>query len=83
MLKISGNEGRPYSLLFRGVSFSMSYEVGVFVALQNLSPDILNSASRIYGSSSGSIIATIGLCGCDIGKGCRFLFILCLKKWNI
>lgn len=83
MLKISGKEGRPYSLLFRGVSFSMSYEAGVFVALQNLSPDILNSASRIYGSSSGSIIATIGLCGCDIGKGCRFLFILCLKKWNI
>lgn len=83
MLKISGKEGRPYSLLFRGVSFSMSYEAGVFVALQNFSPDILKSASRIYGSSSGSIIATIGLCGCDMGKGCRFLFILCLKKWNI
>uniref|UniRef100_A0A8C3YA20 PNPLA domain-containing protein n=1 Tax=Catharus ustulatus TaxID=91951 RepID=A0A8C3YA20_CATUS len=68
MLKISGKEGRPYSLLFRGVSFSMSYEAGVFVALQNFSPDVLKSASRIYGSSSGSVIATVGLCGCDMGK---------------
>ncbi|NXM88425.1 PLPL1 protein, partial [Oenanthe oenanthe] len=73
----------PYSLLFRGVSFSIPYEAGVFAALQNLSPDILKSASRIYGSSSGSIVATTGLCGCDVGKGCRFLFILCLKRWNI
>uniref|UniRef100_A0A803W962 PNPLA domain-containing protein n=1 Tax=Ficedula albicollis TaxID=59894 RepID=A0A803W962_FICAL len=56
MLKISGKEGRPYSLLFRGVSFSIPYEVGVVAALQNLSPDILKSASRIYGSSSGSIV---------------------------
>ncbi|NXC91850.1 PLPL1 protein, partial [Cercotrichas coryphoeus] len=72
----------PYSLLFRGVSFSIPYEVGVLAALQNLSPDILKSASRIYGSSSGSIVATAGLCGCDVGKGCRFLFILCLKRWN-
>uniref|UniRef100_U3JKI6 PNPLA domain-containing protein n=1 Tax=Ficedula albicollis TaxID=59894 RepID=U3JKI6_FICAL len=76
MLKISGKEGRPYSLLFRGVSFSIPYEVGVVAALQNLSPDILKSASRIYGSSSGSIVATTGLCGCDMGKGCRFFFYI-------
>ncbi|NWS84851.1 PLPL1 protein, partial [Toxostoma redivivum] len=73
----------PYSLLFRGVSFSIPYEVGVFAALRDFSPDILKSASRVYGSSSGSIVATAGLCGCDVGKGYRFLFILCLKRWNI
>ncbi|NWY73136.1 PLPL1 protein, partial [Erithacus rubecula] len=70
----------PYSLLFRGVSFSIPYEAGVFAALQNLSPDILKSASRIYGSSSGSIVATTGLCGCNVGKGCRFFFIYILSS---
>ncbi|KAL2295486.1 hypothetical protein Nmel_017899 [Mimus melanotis] len=66
MLNISGKEGRPYSLLFRGVSFWIPYEAGVFTALQDLSPDVLKSASRVYGSSSGSIVATAGLCGCDV-----------------
>ncbi|NXU89263.1 PLPL1 protein, partial [Xiphorhynchus elegans] len=59
----------PYSILFRGCSFLIEYEAGVLAALRELSPDILKSASRIYGSSSGSIVATVALCGCDIGKG--------------
>lgn len=83
MLKISGKEGRPYSILFRGGSFMVTYQTGVLSALQDLSPDIMKSAHRIYGASSGSIIATVGLCGCDVGKGYTFLFILCLKRWNI
>ncbi|NWT55632.1 PLPL1 protein, partial [Erythrocercus mccallii] len=66
----------PYSILFRGCSFLIAYESGVFCALRDLSPDIMKSASRIYGSSSGSAVATAGLCGCDMGKGYRFLFIL-------
>lgn len=82
MLKISGKEGRPYSILFRGCSFLIIYEAGVLSALRDLSPDIMKSAYRIYGSSSGSIIATAGLCGCDVGKGYTLLFILCLKRWN-
>lgn len=82
MLKISGKEGRPYSILLRGCSFLFVYEVGVFSALQDLSPDVMKSAHRIYGSSSGSVIATAGLCGCDVGKGYTLLFILCLKRWN-
>lgn len=83
MLKISGKEGRPYSILFRGCSSLITYEVGVFSAFRDLSPDIMKSAYRIYGSSSGSAVATAGLCGCDMGKGYGFLFILCLKKWTI
>ncbi|NWR31579.1 PLPL1 protein, partial [Tachuris rubrigastra] len=62
----------PYSILFRGCSFLIVYEVGVLTALQELSPGILESASRIYGSSSGSVVATAGLCGCDIGKSYEF-----------
>ncbi|NXS13850.1 PLPL1 protein, partial [Neodrepanis coruscans] len=73
----------PYSILFRGCSFLIVYEAGVLSAMQELSPDILKCASRIYGSSSGSIIGTAGLCECDIGKGCAFLFILSLKRLNI
>ncbi|XP_055584266.1 omega-hydroxyceramide transacylase-like isoform X2 [Falco cherrug] len=45
-----------------------------FVALQNLSPDILKSASRIYGASSGSIIATLVLCDCDLEEIKLFFF---------
>ncbi|NWH81324.1 PLPL1 protein, partial [Piaya cayana] len=61
-----------FSILFRGCSTLLAYEAGVLVALRELSPDILKSASRIYGASSGSIVATCGLCDCDIGKGCSF-----------
>ncbi|XP_068015553.1 omega-hydroxyceramide transacylase-like isoform X2 [Melanerpes formicivorus] len=56
---------RPFSILFRGCSFMLVYEAGVWAALQELSPDILKAASKIYGASSGSIVATLGLCGCD------------------
>ncbi|NXW98435.1 PLPL1 protein, partial [Larus smithsonianus] len=73
----------PFSILFRGCSFLLLYEAGVFAALRDLSPDILKSASRIYGASSGSIVATLGLCECDIGKGFELLFILCLKRLNV
>ncbi|XP_009989828.1 PREDICTED: patatin-like phospholipase domain-containing protein 1, partial [Tauraco erythrolophus] len=41
------------------------YEAGVVAALQELSPDMLKSASRIYGASSGSVVATLTLCECD------------------
>ncbi|NXR34389.1 PLPL1 protein, partial [Zosterops hypoxanthus] len=72
----------PYTILFRGCSFLIAYEGGVFSALRKLAPDIMKSAYRIYGSSSGSAVATVGLCGCDMGKGYRFLFLLCLKRWT-
>lgn len=64
----SGNEGRPFSILFRGCSFLIVYEAGVVAALRELAPGILKSASRIYGASSGAVVATLVLCECDIGK---------------
>ncbi|NXN68886.1 PLPL1 protein, partial [Himantopus himantopus] len=73
----------PFSILFRGCSFLIVYEAGVLAALRELSPDILKSASRIYGASCGSVVATLALCGCDIGKGYALPFILCLKKLNV
>ncbi|NXA20347.1 PLPL1 protein, partial [Ibidorhyncha struthersii] len=73
----------PFSILFRGCSFLIVYEAGVLAALRELSPDILKSASRIYGASSGSVVATLALCECDIGKGYALLFILCLKRLNV
>ncbi|NXQ66138.1 PLPL1 protein, partial [Quiscalus mexicanus] len=72
----------PYSILFRGCSFMIVYQAGVLSALRELSPDIMKSAYRIYGASSGSIVATAALCGCDLGKGYRYLYILGLKRWN-
>ncbi|NWV35312.1 PLPL1 protein, partial [Grantiella picta] len=58
----------PYSIMIRGCSSLIVYEAGVLAAFQDLSPDIIKSAYRIYGSSSGSVISTLGLCGCDLGK---------------
>nr|XP_009931540.1 PREDICTED: patatin-like phospholipase domain-containing protein 1 [Opisthocomus hoazin] len=72
-MKINGNEGRSFSILFRGCGFLLIYEAGVLAALQELSPDILKSASRIYGASSGSVVATLALCGCGIGKVLKIL----------
>ncbi|NWY52358.1 PLPL1 protein, partial [Chionis minor] len=70
----------PFSILFRGCSFLISYETGVLAALRELSPDILKSASRIYGASSGSVIATLALCDCDLGKRHALPFLLRLKR---
>ncbi|NXX96215.1 PLPL1 protein, partial [Centropus bengalensis] len=73
----------PFTMLFRGCSTLLAYEAGVLVALKEMSPDILKSASRIYGASSGSLVATFGLCDCDVGKGCALPFILYLKRSNV
>uniref|UniRef100_A0A8C0UA07 Patatin-like phospholipase domain-containing protein 1 n=2 Tax=Cyanistes caeruleus TaxID=156563 RepID=A0A8C0UA07_CYACU len=73
MLKISGKEGRPYSILLRGCGFMIPYQAGVLSALQDLSPDIMKSAYRIYGSSSGSVISSLGLCGCDVDEVKEYL----------
>ncbi|NWZ31323.1 PLPL1 protein, partial [Asarcornis scutulata] len=67
-----------FSLLLRGCSFMQVYEAGVLKALQELSPEILKSASKIYGASSGSILAASVLCECDMGKGYALPFILWL-----
>ncbi|NXC72700.1 PLPL1 protein, partial [Anhinga anhinga] len=65
-----------FSILIRGCGFFLPYEFGAFRALQELSPDLMKSASRIYGASSGSLVATFALCGCDAGKSYALPFIL-------
>ncbi|NXN91501.1 PLPL1 protein, partial [Rhinopomastus cyanomelas] len=67
----------PYSLMFRGCSSLIIYEAAVWAALKDYSPDLLKSASRVYGASAGSVVAAFGLCGCDIGKGFALPFFLC------
>ncbi|NXL49446.1 PLPL1 protein, partial [Podilymbus podiceps] len=72
----------PFSILFRGCGFLIMYEAGVLAALKEMLPDILKSAPKIYGASSGSIIATLALCDHDFGKGYILPFILHLKRSN-
>lgn len=83
VMKIKRNERRSFSLLLRGCSFMQVYEAGVLKALQELSPEILKSASKIYGASSGSILAALVLCECDMGKGYALPFILCVERSNV
>ncbi|NXA53702.1 PLPL1 protein, partial [Nothocercus julius] len=72
----------PLSILFRGCGFLVIYEAGVLKALRKLSPEILKSASKIYGVSSGSFIAALAVCECDVGKGSALPFILTVKNTN-
>ncbi|XP_052554437.1 omega-hydroxyceramide transacylase-like isoform X2 [Tympanuchus pallidicinctus] len=71
-MNMKGDE-RPFSLMFRGCSFLQVYEAGVVKALQDLAPEILKSASKIYGISSGSIVAAFAACECDIGEMQQYL----------
>ncbi|XP_009999692.1 PREDICTED: patatin-like phospholipase domain-containing protein 1 [Chaetura pelagica] len=50
------------------------YEAGVVKALKDLSPAILKSAARIYGASSGSIIATLAVCECDTDEVKKYFY---------
>ncbi|CAN8200133.1 unnamed protein product [Coccothraustes coccothraustes] len=60
------------------------YQAGVLSALRDLSPDIMKSAYRIYGASSGSIIATAGLCGCDVDEMKEYILSrLKISLWGL
>uniref|UniRef100_A0A7M4FSQ3 PNPLA domain-containing protein n=1 Tax=Crocodylus porosus TaxID=8502 RepID=A0A7M4FSQ3_CROPO len=50
---------KPCSLFFKGCGFLIVYELGVVKALKELAPEILRSATKICGSSSGSIVASL------------------------
>ncbi|NXH11195.1 PLPL1 protein, partial [Bucco capensis] len=55
----------PFSILVRGCGYLIIYEAGVLDALKDWCPGLLKSAARVYGASSGSIMATVALCECD------------------
>uniref|UniRef100_A0A8C6ZBF2 PNPLA domain-containing protein n=1 Tax=Nothoprocta perdicaria TaxID=30464 RepID=A0A8C6ZBF2_NOTPE len=82
-MKRNRNEERPLSILFRGCGFMLIYEVGVLKALTELSPEILRSAPKIYGVSSGSFVAAVAVCGCDVGKGSALSFVLYVQRGQI
>uniref|UniRef100_A0A452HM22 PNPLA domain-containing protein n=1 Tax=Gopherus agassizii TaxID=38772 RepID=A0A452HM22_9SAUR len=49
--------GTPFSLSFSGSGFLALYQIGVVQSLLELAPEILKSASKVYGASAGSLIA--------------------------
>ncbi|XP_066480739.1 omega-hydroxyceramide transacylase [Tiliqua scincoides] len=54
--------GAPLSLSFSGCGFLAIYEIGVIQGLLDQAPVILQSAQKVYGASSGSIIAAAVVC---------------------
>ncbi|XP_010148692.1 PREDICTED: patatin-like phospholipase domain-containing protein 1, partial [Eurypyga helias] len=52
----------PFSLSFSGSGFLALYQVGVVQSLLELSPEVLKSACKVYGSSAGSLIAAAVVC---------------------
>lgn len=62
--------GAPFSLSFSGGGFLAIYEIGVIQGLLEQAPEILRSAPKVYGASSGSVIAAAVVCGLSLGKQC-------------
>ncbi|XP_062993950.1 omega-hydroxyceramide transacylase-like [Elgaria multicarinata webbii] len=58
--------GTPFSLSFSGGGFLAVYEIGVIQGLLEQAPEILRSASKVYGASSGSIMAAAVVCGLSL-----------------
>uniref|UniRef100_A0A7M4E5D7 PNPLA domain-containing protein n=1 Tax=Crocodylus porosus TaxID=8502 RepID=A0A7M4E5D7_CROPO len=64
-----GSGGSPaQSVSFCGCAFLLGYELGVIQALQELAPEILGSAAKFFGTSSGAIAAAVLACGGNQGK---------------
>uniref|UniRef100_A0A8D2JEX5 PNPLA domain-containing protein n=1 Tax=Varanus komodoensis TaxID=61221 RepID=A0A8D2JEX5_VARKO len=64
--------GAPFSLSFSGGGFLAIYEIGVIQGLLEQAPEILRSAPKVYGASSGSVIAAAVVCGLSLGKQCLY-----------
>uniref|UniRef100_A0A8D0E6Q5 PNPLA domain-containing protein n=1 Tax=Salvator merianae TaxID=96440 RepID=A0A8D0E6Q5_SALMN len=60
--------GTPFSLSFAGGGFLAIYEIGVIQALLEQAPEILRSAPKVYGASSGSLMAAAVVCKVSLGK---------------
>ncbi|XP_059573326.1 omega-hydroxyceramide transacylase-like [Alligator mississippiensis] len=59
-----GDVGSPaQSVSFCGCAFLLGYELGVIQALQELAPEMLGSAAKFFGISSGAIAAAVLACG--------------------
>ncbi|XP_019369279.1 PREDICTED: patatin-like phospholipase domain-containing protein 1 [Gavialis gangeticus] len=64
-----GSGGSPaQSVSFCGCGFILGYELGVIQALQELAPEMLGSAAKFFGISSGAIAAAVLACGGNQGK---------------
>uniref|UniRef100_A0A803TDB9 PNPLA domain-containing protein n=1 Tax=Anolis carolinensis TaxID=28377 RepID=A0A803TDB9_ANOCA len=50
---------RPHALSFAASGFLMYYQLGVVRALKELAPEMINSLSRVYGSSGGALVAAV------------------------
>ncbi|CAM4682375.1 unnamed protein product [Lepidochelys olivacea] len=57
----------PISLSFSGSGFLINYQVGVVQALWELAPETMRSASKVYGTSCGSVVAAAVACDVDVG----------------
>ncbi|XP_015267328.1 PREDICTED: patatin-like phospholipase domain-containing protein 1 isoform X2 [Gekko japonicus] len=56
--------GSPFSLSFAGGGYLVVYEIGVVQSLLEQAPEIVRSASKVYGASAGSLIAASVVCEC-------------------
>ncbi|CAI5777479.1 patatin-like phospholipase domain-containing protein 1 [Podarcis lilfordi] len=66
--------GAPLSFSFGASGFLAVYEIGVIRGFLELAPGILRSAPKIYGASSGSIIAAAVVCELNLDDVKRFFY---------
>ncbi|XP_051495282.1 omega-hydroxyceramide transacylase [Apus apus] len=65
-----------FSLSFSGSGFLAMYQVGVVQSLLELAPELLKSASKVYGSSAGSLIAAAVVCNISLDNLKEYFFTL-------
>nr|XP_016848817.1 PREDICTED: patatin-like phospholipase domain-containing protein 1 isoform X2 [Anolis carolinensis] len=65
---------RPHALSFAASGFLMYYQLGVVRALKELAPEMINSLSRVYGSSGGALVAAVITCDGDLDAFQECLF---------
>ncbi|XP_043818401.1 omega-hydroxyceramide transacylase [Dromiciops gliroides] len=68
-----GDPDTPHSISFSGSGFLCYYQVGAVDALRDLAPRMLDTAHRVVGTSAGSVVAALTVCGIGMNEYLKVL----------
>ncbi|XP_074092524.1 omega-hydroxyceramide transacylase isoform X2 [Macrotis lagotis] len=70
-----GDPDTPHSISFSGSGFLCYYQIGAVDALRDLAPRMLDTAHRVVGTSAGSVVAALTVCGIGMHEYLKVLNI--------
>ncbi|XP_072498009.1 omega-hydroxyceramide transacylase [Notamacropus eugenii] len=68
-----GDPDTPHSISFSGSGFLCYYQVGAVDAFRDLAPRMLDTAHRVVGTSAGSVVAALTVCGIGMNEYLKVL----------